>query len=132
MSVVTRALESLRSLKSSPAFTKLYSWHQGNMQYRKEGLFLDDLIPTETEFVQTALARLPPNVQEARLFRIRRALNLSVKQAELPPNEHTKPEEDVRYLVPILQQLEAEVLTRDNYLSMSKIPAALLARNRST
>ena len=37
--------------------------------------------------------RLPPAERQARLFRMRRALNLSMKKISLEPSEWTKPEE---------------------------------------
>jgi hypothetical protein len=37
---------------------------------------------------------------------------------------------DVPYLRPILDQVEHEVATRQNFDTMSKIPEALLKRNR--
>jgi hypothetical protein len=53
------------------------------------GLLFDDLIPSEGELVTEAIRRLTPADQMERLFRIRRALNLSIKKQELPKDEWT-------------------------------------------
>jgi ubiquinol-cytochrome c reductase subunit 7 len=68
----------------------------------------DDLILEENETVLKALGRLSPKESYDRIYRIRRATQLSLQQKILPKNEWTKPEEDVPYLTPILEQLYAE------------------------
>lgn len=60
-----------------------------------------------------ALARLPPRESYDRIYRIRRATQLSLQQKVLPKAEWTKPEEDVPYLTPILEQLAAEAKEKD-------------------
>jgi ubiquinol-cytochrome c reductase subunit 7 len=67
----------------------------------------------EDETVLKALARLPPRESYDRIYRIRRATQLSLQQKILPKEEWTKPEEDVRYLTPILEQLIAEAKEKD-------------------
>ncbi|KAK3307916.1 cytochrome b-c1 complex subunit 7 [Chaetomium strumarium] len=76
--------------------------------YRQMGLWADDLILEEDETVLQALNRLSPRQRYDRLYRIRRATQLSLQHKLLPKNEWTKPEEDVPYLQPILEQLIAE------------------------
>ncbi|EAL90109.2 ubiquinol-cytochrome c reductase complex 14 kDa protein [Aspergillus fumigatus A1163] len=71
-------------------------------------LRFDDLIPEESDVVQTALKRLPPKEAYDRVFRIRRAFQCSVSHTLLPAHEHTKPEEDVEYLSPIIREIERE------------------------
>jgi ubiquinol-cytochrome c reductase subunit 7 len=68
----------------------------------------DDLIVEENETVLKALSRLSPKESYDRIYRIRRATQLSLQHKLLPKNEWTKPEEDVPYLTPILEQLYAE------------------------
>ncbi|KAJ3097927.1 DEAD-box type RNA helicase [Phlyctochytrium planicorne] len=86
-------LQSLRALSKSKTFQGLGEWHANQMGYRKLGLRFDDLIPDETEVVQEAIRRLPPREFQDRIFRFRRALNLSVAQSKLEQPEWTKPEE---------------------------------------
>ena len=60
-----------------------------------------------------ALSRLSPQESYDRIYRIRRATQLSLQQKILPKAEWTKPSEDVPYLTPILEQLAAEAKERD-------------------
>ena len=53
----------------------------------------------EDDDVKEALRRLPENVYNDRMFRIKRALDLSMKQQVLPKDHWTKYEE-VRRLMP--------------------------------
>lgn len=53
----------------------------------------DDLIEEETDIVQKALKRLSPKESYDRVFRLRRAVQLSYQHKLLPKNEWTKPEE---------------------------------------
>lgn len=55
----------------------------------------------ENHDVTAALARLPENEQYLRIFRIKRALDLSMKHQLLAKEEWTKPEE-VLILIPIV------------------------------
>lgn len=73
----------------------------------------DDLISEENETVLKALHRLSPQQSYDRIYRIRRATQLSLQQKILPKAEWTKPEEDVRYLTPVLEQLYAEAKEKD-------------------
>lgn len=73
----------------------------------------DDLIVEENETVLKALSRLSPQESYDRIYRIRRATQLSLQQKILPKAEWTKPSEDVPYLTPILEQLAAEAKERD-------------------
>lgn len=74
----------------------------------------DDLIPEESEVVQTALSRLNEKERYDRIFRIRRAIQCSIQHQLLPKHEWTKPEEDTEYLSPIIEAIEAENKERDN------------------
>lgn len=49
-----------------------------------------------------------------RIFRIRRAIQCSIAHQLLPRHEWTKPEEDVKYLSPIIEAVEAETKEREN------------------
>lgn len=68
----------------------------------------DDLIPEESETVQTALARLDSKERYDRIFRIRRAVQCSISHKLLPKAEWTKEAEDGPYLLPLIKIIEAE------------------------
>ncbi|MCJ1244461.1 Cytochrome b-c1 complex subunit 7 [Trapelia coarctata] len=89
-------------------------WYRNAAGYRKLGLRADDLIPEESETVLLALKRLPPKEAYDRVFRLRRAFQCSIAHQLLPKNEHTKPEEDVLYLTPLIREIEAERQERDD------------------
>ncbi|KAL2158199.1 hypothetical protein VTH06DRAFT_4519 [Thermothelomyces fergusii] len=91
----------------------LANWYTNAAGYRQMGLKADDLIVEEDENVLKALSRLSPKESYDRIYRIRRATQLSLQQKILPKHEWTKPEEDVPYLSPILEQIYAENAERD-------------------
>ncbi|KAL4740346.1 cytochrome b-c1 complex subunit 7 [Aspergillus similis] len=70
------------------------NWYTDAAGYRKLGLKADDLIPEESDTVQTALKRLPPKEAYDRIFRIRRAFQVGFI--------------DVEYLSPIIREIEKE------------------------
>lgn len=72
----------------------------------------DDLIPEESDVVQLAIKRLPADVNYERVFRMRRATQLSLQHKLLPKAQWTKPEDDVPYLLPLIKQVEAEIKER--------------------
>ena len=94
------------------------------------GLVYDDLIPDESEIVQEALKRLTPKEYYERLFRFRRAINSSIKKEELGKNDWTTADMDVPYLRPIIEQVELEIATRQNFDNLVEIPSQLKSRNR--
>lgn len=57
------------------------------------GLRADDLHMEENLDVENAIKRLPEEDQYLRIFRIKRAMDLTVKHQILPKEEWTKPEE---------------------------------------
>ncbi|KAJ9196976.1 hypothetical protein DTO166G4_2573 [Paecilomyces variotii] len=100
-----------------PALTRflmpIAEWYTNAAGYRRLGLRFDDLIPEESESVQTAIKRLPPKEAYDRVFRLRRAFQLSLSHQLLPAAEQTKPEEDVEYLSPIIREVEKEQAERE-------------------
>ncbi|BDD56361.1 Cytochrome b-c1 complex subunit 7 [Monascus purpureus] len=93
--------------------TPIANWYTDAAGYRKLGLRFDDLLPEESDTVQTAIKRLPPKEAYDRIFRIRRAFQCSISHTLLPPAEQTKPEEDVEYLSPIIREVEKEKKERE-------------------
>jgi len=105
----------------------LANWYCDAAGYRKLGLRSDDLIPEENDTVQLALKRLPPKEAYDRVFRLRRAFQASLAHQLLPPDQQTKPHEDVKYLTPIIKEIEAENQERDDLeemVVMKKKPVA--------
>ncbi|KAL1584579.1 hypothetical protein WHR41_07059 [Cladosporium halotolerans] len=96
----------------------LSKWYFDAAAYRKLGLRSDDLIPEESEIMQRAMKRLTPKESYDRVFRMRRAFQCSLAHQLLPKEEWTKPEEDIRYLSPIIAELEAEVTERQGLEAM--------------
>ncbi|OAA67301.1 ubiquinol-cytochrome c reductase complex protein [Niveomyces insectorum RCEF 264] len=95
------------------AVKPLANWYANLAGYRQMGLLADDLIPEESEIVQNALKRLPQQVNQERIFRLRRAVQLSIQHKLLPKDQWTKAKDDVPYLVPLIKQLEAEIKERE-------------------
>lgn len=86
MSQHTRVFNSLSS-------RHCYSGHDPRLVTpRFSGLMRDDTI-YETPDVKVAVQRLPERVYNDRMFRIKRALDLSLKQQILPKDQWTKFEE---------------------------------------
>ncbi|EXJ86161.1 ubiquinol-cytochrome c reductase subunit 7 [Capronia coronata CBS 617.96] len=88
------------------------NWYADAAGYRRLGLRADDLIPEENDTVQLALKRLSPKESYDRVFRLRRAFQCSLAHQLLPLEEQTKPEEDYKYLSPIIAEIEAELKER--------------------
>ncbi|KAI1081219.1 14 kDa subunit of cytochrome bd ubiquinol oxidase [Whalleya microplaca] len=89
-------------------FEPLAGWYSQSAGYRQLGLRADDLIVEEDEDVIKALKRLPPQESYDRVYRIRRAFQCSISHKLLSKDQWTKPEEDVPYLQPLIDQLRAE------------------------
>ncbi|CAO1636315.1 unnamed protein product [Sympodiomycopsis kandeliae] len=87
--------------------------------YRQIGLKYDDLIPEETHTVQKALSRLSERESYDRAYRFRRAIQQSILHRDLPKDQWTKPEEDVPYLRPLIEEIEQEERERREWDTIS-------------
>ncbi|KFA61388.1 hypothetical protein S40285_03607 [Stachybotrys chlorohalonatus IBT 40285] len=103
------------------ALTPIANWYTGAAGYRQVGLRYDDLLEEEREATQIALKRLSPKEAYERIYRIRRAQQCSYQHKILPRDQWTKPEDDIRYMKPILEQVEAELIEKDALDSMTVI-----------
>ncbi|XP_018123655.1 cytochrome b-c1 complex subunit 7 isoform X3 [Xenopus laevis] len=74
----------------------------------------DDTI-YEDDDVKEAIRRLPPTVYDDRIFRIKRALDLGIRQQHLPKAQWTKYEEDVHYLEPYLKEVICERTEKEEW-----------------
>eukprot|EP00123_Amoebidium_parasiticum_P001035 comp12012_c0_seq1/m.6707 comp12012_c0_seq1/g.6707 ORF comp12012_c0_seq1/g.6707 comp12012_c0_seq1/m.6707 type:complete len:121 (-) comp12012_c0_seq1:145-507(-) len=96
----------------------LSGWVVNASGYRKYGLLLDDMIMEEDPDVQTALSRLSSKEQYDRQFRLKVALDLSLKHQILPKELWTTDKDDKRYLWPVLQQVAKERVEREQLDAM--------------
>lgn len=76
--------------------------------HRRIGLRHDDLLEDENPIVQEALRRLPPEENYKRAYRVRIAQQCGVTHHDLPRDQWLKPEDDISYLQPIVDQVAAE------------------------
>ncbi|CAG8495055.1 4388_t:CDS:2 [Paraglomus brasilianum] len=83
--------------------------------YRKLGLRYDDIIMEENETVQKALKRLTVEEENSRVMRYRIAFQQSLQQTILPKEQWTKPEDDIRYLTPHINEVVAEEKEREAF-----------------
>ncbi|CAL1704099.1 unnamed protein product [Somion occarium] len=99
----------IRSSRTLRRWIKPFAdWYVGLAGYRKVGLRYDDLLVEERDDVQRALTRLTPREAYDRAYRFKRASQLSILHTNLPKDQWTKPEEDVRYLKPHIEDVEKE------------------------
>ncbi|XP_067356965.1 cytochrome b-c1 complex subunit 7 [Channa argus] len=90
-------------------------WYYNLCGFNKFGLMRDDTIYEDSE-VKEALRRLPEKVYNDRMFRIKRALDLSMRQQILPKDQWTKYEEDDQYLTPYLEEVIREKKEREEWM----------------
>ena len=96
-------------------FAAFRTWYVYACGYRQMGLRADDLRMEEYPDVATALNRLTEEEQNQRIFRIKRASDLSMKHQILPREEWTKPEEDIFYLNSLIEQAKTERKEREQW-----------------
>ncbi|KZM25121.1 mitochondrial electron transport, ubiquinol to cytochrome c [Ascochyta rabiei] len=96
----------------------LANWYTNAAGYRQLGLRADDLLPEENDVVHTALKRLRPQEAYDRVFRLRRAFQLSMSHQLLPKEEWTKVEEDTPYLTKYIEEIETEMAEREDLEAM--------------
>merc|ERR1712080_51829 len=94
----------------------LREWYVYKAGYRQMGLRREDLfMARKSEDMDEAFNRLPEEEANLRIFRIKRAADLSLKHAILPKEQWTKPEEDVIYLSDVVKQVKKEREERERY-----------------
>jgi len=76
------------------------------------GLRKGDLLNEDDPDVMEAIKRLPSEEFNLRQFRVKRALDLSMKHQILPKDQWTTKEEDTMYLQPYLDLIKKEKLER--------------------
>lgn len=78
------------------------------------GLFIQDIYDETPETLE-AVNRLPPDVFHARNKRLEVAEELYYKREELPKEQWTKYDEDVKYLTPYLNEVRREWAEKSNW-----------------
>ncbi|EDL39149.1 mCG8638 [Mus musculus] len=89
-------------------------WYYNAAGFNKLGLMRDDTLQ-ETEDVKEAIRRLPEDLYNDRMFRIKRALDLTMMHQILPKDPWTKYEEDKFYLEPYLKEVIRERKEREEW-----------------
>nr|XP_020462444.1 cytochrome b-c1 complex subunit 7 [Monopterus albus] len=90
-------------------------WYYNLCGFNKLGLVRDDTLYEDAD-VKEAVKRLPENVYNDRVFRLKRAMDLSMKHQILPKDQWTKYEEDIRYLKPYLDEVIREREERQEWM----------------
>ncbi|KAF0410763.1 14 kDa subunit of cytochrome bd ubiquinol oxidase [Gigaspora margarita] len=83
--------------------------------YRQLGLRYDDILDDENDTAREALKRVSPKEQDLRNYRIRTAFQLTLQHNILSKEKWTKPEDDVRYLSPHLDEVVKEEEEREAF-----------------
>ncbi|KAG8787978.1 Cytochrome b-c1 complex subunit 7 [Ceratobasidium sp. 428] len=99
-------------VKSSRGLSKflapIAAFYARAVGHRRMGLRYDDLLIEERSDVKRAISRLPEKESYDRAFRQRVAFQQSVLHKDLPKSQWLKPEDDVRYLKPYVEQAAKE------------------------
>ncbi|XP_051245788.1 cytochrome b-c1 complex subunit 7 [Dicentrarchus labrax] len=90
-------------------------WYYSMCGFNKLGLMRDDTLYEDSD-VKESLKRLSEDQYNDRMFRIKRAMDLSMKQQILPKEQWTKFEEDVHYLTPHLAEVIRERKEKEEWM----------------
>jgi len=100
-----------RNLLQRPGVADNVKQFYFNLQgFNQFGLLHDDCLE-ETDIVQLAISRLPPELQDERCFRIQRALQCSVQKVVLPKDQWSTWEEHKEkgfYLQDLIEEIKKE------------------------
>ncbi|KAL5637022.1 hypothetical protein ACGC1H_000860 [Rhizoctonia solani] len=107
----------------SKFLTPIAQFYARTTGHRKMGLRYDDLLMEERADVQKALSRLPENEAYDRAYRQRVAVQQSVLHKDLPKDQWIKPENDVRYLKPYVEQVVKEDQERAEWDTITVVKA---------
>ncbi|VCX35201.1 unnamed protein product [Gulo gulo] len=92
---------------SSQWLEGIRKWYSNAAGFNKLRLIQDDTI-YENDDVKEEVGRLPENLYDDRMFRIKKALELTMRHQILPKEQWTKYEEDKFYLEPYLKEVIRE------------------------
>ncbi|KDE08089.1 ubiquinol-cytochrome c reductase subunit 7 [Microbotryum lychnidis-dioicae p1A1 Lamole] len=88
--------------------------------YRAHGLKYDDILIEENPTVQKALGRLSERESYDRAFRLRTASMCAIAHQELPKDKWVPKDQDVRYLKPLVAEIEQEAAERATWDSVKR------------
>ncbi|KAF9135488.1 Cytochrome b-c1 complex subunit 7 [Mortierella sp. 14UC] len=83
--------------------------------YRKLGLRYDDVLREETDIIREAVNRLPDNEGYERVYRMKVAFQYSLSHTIATKDTALKPEDDIRYLTPVIDEVAAEFAEREDF-----------------
>ncbi|KAF9135458.1 Cytochrome b-c1 complex subunit 7 [Mortierella sp. GBA39] len=83
--------------------------------YRKLGLRYDDVLREETDIIREAVNRLPDNEGYERVYRMKVAFQYSLSHTIATKENAIKPEEDIRYLTPVIDEVAAEFAEKADF-----------------
>eukprot|EP00834_Sanchytrium_tribonematis_P000067 NODE_2_length_91304_cov_0.692462.p67 type:complete len:152 gc:universal NODE_2_length_91304_cov_0.692462:33107-32652(-) len=111
---IVKTIRSSNSLRS--VIVPIASKYQDLAGYRKVGLKYDDLLRTEDEAVKKAIKRLPKEELQQRMYRQKRAMQLSINQKEEVPKgqQLSKMESDMQ-LTKLVRDVEREIDEKQHY-----------------
>lgn len=79
------------------------------------GLRYDDVLREETDIIREAVNRLPDNEGYERVYRMKVAFQYSLSHTIATKDTALKPEDDVRYLTPIIDEVAAEFAEKEDF-----------------
>ncbi len=79
------------------------------------GLRYDDVLREETDIIREAVNRLPDNEGYERVYRMKCAFQYSLSHTIATKEGTLKPEDDIRYLTPIIDEVAAEFAEKDDF-----------------
>ncbi|KAF9997698.1 Cytochrome b-c1 complex subunit 7 [Entomortierella chlamydospora] len=83
--------------------------------YRQLGLRYDDVLREETDIIREAINRLPEQEGYERVFRMKTAFQYSLSHTIATKENALKPEDDIRYLTPIIDEVAAEYAEKEDF-----------------
>ena len=92
----------------------IQKWYYNAAGFNKLRLIRDDTI-YENDEVKEAIRRLPETLYNDRVFRIKKALDLSMRQQILPKDQWTRYAEGKFYLEPCLKEVIQERKEREEW-----------------
>ncbi|XP_077990267.1 cytochrome b-c1 complex subunit 7-like [Glandiceps talaboti] len=98
-----------RNLQKNRGWIALGKWFYNRAGFNRLGLLKDDTISERFPEVKEAIKRLPEDVYDERMFRIKRALDLSLKHRVLPKEQWTQYDDDKPYLQPYIDEVLKEM-----------------------
>ncbi|CAH3178418.1 unnamed protein product [Porites evermanni] len=107
---IARKLSFAQKVKAA-----FHNWYIYACGYRQLGLRKDDLLMDDHPDVVEAIKRLPPEERDFRNFRLKRAMDLTMKHIILPEDQWTKPNEDISYLRPYIELTRKERVEREQW-----------------